>query len=536
MKISISRGIAIGALLCATALPALAQDEPTFEIKEYRIETDDCFGCGPMIAQSESELQSLLEETSAILEDRRFGDGVYAGGLAVGPSRVRRPGRPSPQVVFLDFDAGGEPTFPVCFTDGTLFGVFEDHVYTQAERDEIQARIEADYAPFNFSFTQDEPLSGDFTTILFGQNDAPLDCSEGSNISLTPTGGISILFGMADGIDFLNEDKNDTAFADPSVWEFLAQLGGADLFESLSGVSVADFGGDLTAALSFAVVNQSANTGAHEAGHIQGLRHQNSFGAPGEGIPDTGAILPTDFVPVFDGPVNASETVLHTMASGASVGLALEGSTITDRFFSERSAVRLAINEQGRIDTEAAAVRRRGFINLRNIRTPNTIIEGQNEDARLAVRGLVVDGEISTEGEADSYFFIGRAGDFFNAEIIPVIVTGETFEEGILGQVSIFLQNADGSETLVATNARSFESLFDTEIFDAVLPETGKYRVEVSAPDVVFIDVDGDGLFDAVPLSLAGGAELLAGNYRLLLFTCDKRLPASSRRSFASAQ
>ncbi|MEL7482418.1 MAG: hypothetical protein AAGJ29_12760, partial [Pseudomonadota bacterium] len=345
MRQTLKRGLALTALMAVIAGPVLAQTEERVQLTEYRIESDDCLGCGAVIIRNDLELRNYLNGISTAIEARRSANGVFVGGSASGFARGRFGA--ADQVVFLDFDAGGEPTFPVCNDDGSVFGVFLDHVYTPEERDEITARIAADYADFGFEIVQEAPLEGEFTTIAFGQNDFPEDCSEGSNITVTATGGVSILFGMADSIDFLNTNRADNAFADASFWEFLSQLdptGGT--FEAFSGLSVADFGGDLTAAVSAAVVNQSANTGAHEAGHIQGLRHQNSFGAPGDGIPDTGAILPTDFVPIFDGPAEASETVLHTMASGASVGLSLEGSTITDRFFSERSAVRLAVNEQ----------------------------------------------------------------------------------------------------------------------------------------------------------------------------------------------
>lgn len=538
MRRKLTTGLTIGLITALMSPVVSAQEDGAYEITEYRIESGDCFACAPSpLMDSVDELQDYLADTSAYLDSNRHNDGVYTVNRYRRADR-RNNGHRDSQVIFLDFDAGGDPTFPVCFTTGALFGIFNDHVYTEAERDEIQARIEADYGDFNFRFTQDEPTSGEFTTILFGQNDAPADCSQGSNISLTPTGGISILFGQAEGIDFLNQDKSDNAFADASLWEFLAQFGGAGLFENLSGLSVADFDGDLVAAVSEAVTNQSANTGAHEAGHIQGLRHQNSFGAPGDGLPSTGAISPFEFVPTFDGPSDADETVLHTMASGASVGLSLTGSTITDRFFSERSAVRLAVNEQGSTVTEDSVARKRNRIILKNIRTPNTIVEGQNENARIRVDALVLEGSIDELGEVDSYFFRARGGLFFNAEIIPILATGETFEEGILGQVSVFLQNRDGTETLVATNAGSFESIFDREIFDAVLPENGFYRLQIAAPDEFFpADLDGDGVLDPLPISTAGGApELLTGNYQVLLFTCEKRLNnRKSSRDYASA-
>ena len=121
----------------------------------------------------------------------------------------------------------------------------------------------------------------------------------------------------------------------------------------------------MSAAVSFAVTNQGANTGAHELGHTVGLRHQNSFGAPGDGIPNTGAISPFDFVPIFEGPSEADETTLHTMASGASVGLPFDGGVNLNRFFSERSATRLAINERlDRLTQAVSSTGRRNTLTL----------------------------------------------------------------------------------------------------------------------------------------------------------------------------
>jgi choice-of-anchor A domain-containing protein len=515
-------GLSLVALQVSSALATSADDEHA--LKEYRIETNDCLGCGAVEIKSQIELKNYMTQMNALLSERTSGTSSITTTTSVSTITV------DPQVVFLDFDAGGQSDFPVCNTDGTVFGVFQDYVYSQAERDAIQALIASDYEQFNYTLTQKAPTQGEYTTIYMGQNDAPLDCSEGSNITVTATGGVSILFGRAEAIDFLNKNKNDNAFADASFWTFLVQLGGTSLFESFSGISVTDFDGDLSAALSYAVVNQSANTGAHEAGHIQGLRHQNSFGAPGDGIPDTGAISPFAFVPVFDGPSNATESILHTMASGASVGLGLTGSTKSDRFFSERSAIRLAINENGLLKTEseieAQDINR---INMRALDVPNTILVGKNSTAEeLEAEALVVKGNLDIVGEQDSYYFRGKAGEYFNAELISATVEGLSFVEGILGQVSIYLINADETETLVSTNSRSFESLFDTEIFDAELPKTGLYRVEISAPDIVFSDFDGDGEYDALPLTEVGGGDLLYGQYSVQMYTSGKALDSDA--------
>jgi|GEM_PF-2662261 len=518
-------GLKAGAALfvLAAAAPTGAIASGDVELNKYRIETEDCPGCGAQVFTTEDEVRAYMDSINAILSDGDDGGGSYSFNGDDDDDDDDSP----PQVVFLDFDAGGAPTFPVCRTDGTVFGIFNDHFYTEGERAEITERIRRDYADFNFKIVRTQPAVGDFTTIFFGQNDAPLDCSQGSNITITPTGGVSILFGQAEGIDFRNQNKNDNAFADASFWEFLAQLDpSGGLFQAFSSINLGDFSGNLILAVSEAVTNQSANTGAHEAGHIQGLRHQNSFGAPGDGLPSTGAILPNQFVPVFDGPSNASETVLHTMASGASVGLSLSGSTITDRFFSERSAVRLAVAEEGRVKSEAR-IRRNGDdrIRLKELDVPNTILEGQNATAELKVDALVVQGNIDLLGEADSYTFRGKKGEFFNAELISVVGEQLSFADGILGQVRLFQIHDNGSETLIASNLQSFETVFDAEIFDAVLPETGMYRVEVSAPDEFFpADFNGDGVLDPFPLTLAGGGTLLTGQYSLQAYTCVKKL------------
>ena len=514
-------------LAVAIAVPAGASAQNNPELNSYRIETNDCPGCGAQQFTSQEDVRAYLNDFRAILADGR-GNSSSSNSYYNPFSRSRS----NDQVVFLDFDAGGAPTFPVCNSDGSVFGIFQDHFYTQPERDAIQARIAADYGDFDFSFTQTQPNSGEFTTLVIGQNDAPLDCSGGSNITVTATGGVSILFGQADAIDFRNQNMSDNAFADASIWEFLAQLDpSGGFFEAFSGLSVDDFGGNLLLAVSEAVTNQTANTGAHEVGHLQGLRHQNSFGAPGDGIPDTGAISPFDFVPVFDGPSNASETVLHTMASGASVGLGLSGSTITDRFFSERSAARLTIAERGRVTSESSARRWRGFVSLGFLSVPNTIVEGRNQNSRISVRANVIEGDIDVLDETDSYTFFGIKGEFFNAELVSVIGEGLSFDDGILGQVRLYQINRNGSETLIASNLQSFESLFDAEIFDVELPAYGFYRVEVSAPDEFFpFDADGDGALDPQTISTFGGApQLLTGSYSLQMFTCSKRLQPGRR-------
>ena len=66
------------------------------------------------------------------------------------------------RTVYLDFDTYELPG---------------QHIYTQAERDAIQAQITADYSAFSYVFTQTQPQSGPYTTIYF--NDPALVGLEG---------------------------------------------------------------------------------------------------------------------------------------------------------------------------------------------------------------------------------------------------------------------------------------------------------------------------------------------------------------------
>ena len=79
------------------------------------------------------------------------------------------------------------------FLDFNTFELPGQHLYTQLERNQIQAQLEADYAAFSYTFTQTLPQSGPFTTITF--NDPVLVGLEG---------------GIATGIDWRDLDISGT--------------------------------------------------------------------------------------------------------------------------------------------------------------------------------------------------------------------------------------------------------------------------------------------------------------------------------------
>ena len=169
------------------------------------------------------------------------------------------------QVVYLDFDS---------------FRSAGDRAYTQADRDAVQARLEADYTPFGYKFAQARPAGGTYTTVLF--NKVPFT-----------VGGVDQSGGISDEVD----------------WRGL-NLGGT------VSVDVNGFLGYTTRQLAPTVDNLvalSATVAAHELGHMAGLRHADAFGPVGSGV-----YLPAntaDFRPAYPGPTAAADTPLHILSA-----------------------------------------------------------------------------------------------------------------------------------------------------------------------------------------------------------------------------
>ncbi len=266
------------------------------------------------------------------------------------------------QLVFLDFDT---------FTDP---GEIE---YSTTQRSEILENIAADYELFDFSFTLTEPTGGDFSTLFFNAG---------------PTGG------LAEKIDFRNLDKNDTATI------------------NING---------LVAPPEVTVVGLSSFIGAHELGHLQGLRHGDSFAPIGSGLPSTGIPPNFAYLPAYPGPANADETTGRIMASPASVGQQLPEAN-EDAFFSERSAVKLAFNEGGTVVSEVEpnnSIATAQAIEFVPLDVPNTLLSGDNVGKDFLVEALVVTGSLSTPGDEDFFSFEGNAGDRFQFEVLSQVLS-----------------------------------------------------------------------------------------------------------------
>ena len=125
--------------------------------------------------------------------------------------------------------------------------------YTTSMRDGVQSLMTGFYSAWNYSFVQSAPTSGDFSTITFNSGSAG---------------------GLAQHIDLRNLDHNDTAVI------------------NVSGFSELSTEAD--------IVSASAVIGAHELGHLLGLRHHDSFGPIGSGV--NTAVGGTPWLPDFTGP------------------------------------------------------------------------------------------------------------------------------------------------------------------------------------------------------------------------------------------
>ncbi len=509
------RTLLSGGCLFALAAGSTATQANYDVPSELFIENAECaIGAGLQYAGngSQADLEAYLGNVAALRQDSidAMSSGLTNDGNGNGhdddDDDDDDDGDDDTQVVFLEFNPGA-PDFPVLLSSGgVVVGAltFNDYIYTQEDKDLIQQRLEADYDEYDYEFTQVQPTSGEYSTLTYGDNDA-------GNITLDiDTGGINILFGRADNIDFRNDDRDDNAFIDASLWRFLADLdraNGSNNLGNLSGIEVTS-PADIDAVEQLAVQNQSSNTGSHELGHIQGLRHHDSLGAPGDGL--SPAMDPADWLPIGETDTNAFESFDHIMASGASVGLSLQGSTIADRFFSERSALKLAFNDKlNKIQTEQKA---KGKLKFKGQDIPNTLLSGVNAGAELEAKLAVVEGRLDAEGEVDAYRFKGKAGQVFNAEIISF--SDVAFAEPIIGLLVLSLEQ-DGGLVEIARNRLTFEGI-EPMIFDITLPEKGDYVLEVSSPAT--IDFGGGAVF---PLELFGLGGFEIGDYDLYAYRIE---------------
>jgi hypothetical protein len=376
---------------------------------------------------------------------------------------------------------------PVVFFDFDSYTTAGKHVYTQAERDAIQARMATNYAAFNYQFTQTLPSGGVYATIFFNKSSIVNGQQESG--------------GQSDEIDFRRLDQRETASVDVN-----GLLGGPGQPPATS----ADF------------IAASATIASHELGHLSGLRHADAFGPIGVGIHDAPGA--GSFLPVYPGPTAAFETTFDIMASPDSVGSTL-AEAVGNPAFGARDDIKLAfatdgtvVNEQSTPHQSFAAAQP---LTLAPLAVPNTLRQGLDAGKTFEVTAIDVTGSIGIDpttqhSEDDYYSFVGRSGDDMTFEVMSASLPADRLSGLPIDSVlSVYDSpgNLLGYYSSTAQNDDQFEPP-DSLLVDLKLPYTGTYYVVVDT----FHFLPGD---PRDPGSGAAHTDTETGNYELFMYQFD---------------
>ena len=307
--------------------------------------------------------------------------------------------------------------------------------YTTDMRNAIQTQLEEKYAPWDIEFSQSVPAQP------YSQ--------------LTFNSGFS--GGLAQQIDFRNLDPRDTAQVN---------------VDGIFGLNPNSPTQDL--------ITASGTIGAHELGHLLGLRHGDGFGPLGSGMgnpgPGNGSYLPT-----YPGPSSANEVNDHVMATPAYGA----NNLLRDTWLSERSAVKVQFAFDGVVLDEGAGTRgdlaTAQPIAYSNMTVPNTIRSGQRAgQGDFSVDAMSLLGELNSNSELDYYRFDASAGDLFNFEVMSGALGHrlDSFDP----QISVL----DASGSLIpyygstAFNDDEFETT-DSILLDLMIPDDGTYYVRINS-------------------------------------------------------
>jgi hypothetical protein len=189
--------------------------------------------------------------------------------------------------------------------------------------------------------------------------------------------------------------------------------------------------------------------------------------------------------------------------SSTRTGTATANPASNDLFFSERSALKLAVNEQtegltyseeeakeqggefGTIGSKSSksskssskkSSKKSGF-GLIDIQIPNTIETGENSAGKyLEASAIVIDGHLGQQGERDMYRLKLDAGQFFNAEVISISM--RDIQNQTITSIALYSEAENGELTLITENYQTME-VPDPLLFDVEISTTGYYIIEV---------------------------------------------------------
>jgi len=318
--------------------------------------------------------------------------------------------------------------------------------YSAGEKMAVLDGIAEMYAPFpHMSFTLDEPAEP-HSVVYFN----------------------STAIGTSTGIDFRNVADIDTA--------------------SVNALDGIDFASPGYVPSSEEVVKASINLAAHELGHLEGLRHHDSFTPIGAGVPSSA--VAAGFDDPYPGPTSAflSDEDVQSLTT-ATAGSFTLGKLTGDLIVGQRSAQKLAFNADPAFFTESAltsgphdspataVLLPTKTIGIPNVTPPGTPGHGEF----FALDTIAVAGSIKlSEGvaEADYYSFSGIEGARVQIEVLSKVIDSRLDEFNVA--VALFDPDDLFAEIYYGTftNADEIEST-DALILDFVVPESKDYLIEV---------------------------------------------------------
>ncbi|MBX3400671.1 MAG: right-handed parallel beta-helix repeat-containing protein [Gemmataceae bacterium] len=376
------------------------------------------------------------------------------------------------QVVLLDFDTDTRPG---------------EYIYSPATRTTLQNRFNSLFAAFGLKFV-DSPSIALAESARYGGRYATIRFNSGAS------------GGVASEIDPRN--VNLIGLTQVNAFDFLARYLPGQLAPAL---------------LDSAMLELSYSIGAHELGHLIGLRHADAFGPIGSGIYVGGSLTSDSFRSPLDAidaeagyvlEMNAVETGRHIMASPLSLGIDPMQS-LSNPYLGEREALKLTFALYGSSVGEQLAphgsVATAMPLDLKPILVPNTLRVGDaNYGATFSVFAVAVSGSIALDGtgrsENDYYVFGGKANDIYTFEL-----SSRTASRFAGRQIDGILKLYNAAGQLVASNDDDFESQ-DSLIVDFKVPADGTYYLVVDTfTDATTPDTD-TGRYELLAYRLAGGS------------------------------